>query len=144
MHSKVLMTSVLISMLVSALVAGAAEMSPQTAQNVAQAIISWNGENPGDLFKAVKQANPEAGAITSLRELNKFMSTLPPEIRQAIVDKQNVAQQAIRQKILTVREAYYHKYRSQPGESTLALRPRRRRLLVRGKTGQAAECGDGC
>ena len=81
-------------------------MSISQAQAVADAVTRWDGQNPGDLFKAVKKANPDMGAITSLRELNKRMSSLPPEVRQAVVSNQNRAQGMIQQKIRDIRKGY--------------------------------------
>ena len=81
-------------------------MSMSQAQAVADAVTRWDGQNPGDLFKAVKKANPDMGAITSLRELNKRMSGLPPEIRQAVVSNQNKAQGMIQQRIRDIRKGY--------------------------------------
>jgi len=54
-------------------------LHPEAAQDanaaalvrVADAIMAWDGQRPGDLFLAVKQANPDKAAIVSMRELNK-------------------------------------------------------------------------
>ncbi|MCA9401286.1 MAG: hypothetical protein KC713_06640, partial [Candidatus Omnitrophica bacterium] len=49
--------------------------SPQSTPNenlikVADAILNWDGRNPGEMFKVVKELNPDKPAIDTIRELN--------------------------------------------------------------------------
>lgn len=84
---------------------------------VATAILVWDGSNPGDLFKAVKAANPEKAAIVSMRELNKAMTDgkMPADVMRnssAIIQKQKAAQKLVRQKVLSARNSSYSNYLS--------------------------------
>ncbi|WP_177193044.1 hypothetical protein [Desulfomicrobium apsheronum] len=38
----------------------------ENLEKVANAILIWDGNKPGDLFKAVKTANPDVPAIVSI------------------------------------------------------------------------------
>lgn len=93
-----------------------------TLGKVAEAIIEWDGNSPGDLFKAVKAANPDKAAIVSIRELNKALADkqltdLQPQA-SSIIQKQKAAQKAVRDKVFSTREASYAQYKSDsPGKS---------------------------
>ena len=88
---------------------------------VAEAILAWDGRSPGDLFKAVKAANPDAPAIVSMRELNKALSdkAMPPEVAknaEAIIRRQKTAQARVRSQVLATRTSTYNRFRgSNPG-----------------------------
>lgn len=88
-----------------------------TMTRVAEAIVAWDGNSPGDLFKAVKAANPEKAAIVSMRELNKAMADgkMPGEVMRnssTIIQKQKAAQKMVRQKVLGTRNSSYANYLS--------------------------------
>ncbi|MEI6669048.1 MAG: hypothetical protein WCP29_12915 [Acidobacteriota bacterium] len=90
----------------------------QTAhERVAAAIEAWQeGQPVGDLFKAIKAANPEKSAIVSMRELNKAIEdkALPApllEKAQALINKQKAAQRTVRERVLATRNGTYLRYR---------------------------------
>jgi hypothetical protein len=83
--------------------------------NVAQAILGCEGCSPGELFKAVKAANPGSEAIVSMRELNKALADgkMPADVanRKAdIIAKQKSAQQAVRERVLNIRQKVFTQY----------------------------------
>ena len=93
---------------------------------VADAILAWDGQNPGDLFKAVKAANPDKPAIVSMRELNKAIvdKKMPGDVMSkasTIIKNQKAAQKTVRSKILSVRNASYNKYRSSNPAGTRSI-----------------------
>jgi tetratricopeptide (TPR) repeat protein len=100
--------------------------SADTLVKVANAILNWDGKSPGDLFKAVKSANPDAAAIVSMRELNKAIAekSLPAEVLSksaAIEGKQQVAQEMVRKRVLDVRSTSLDAYRRSNPEKARAL-----------------------
>ena len=100
--------------------------SPATLTKVAEAVLAWDGKSPGDLFKAVKQANPDAPAIVSLRELNKAMAdgVMPAEVMArsgALASRQSEAQGQVRERVLAVRDISLESYRRDNPEKVRSL-----------------------
>ncbi len=85
-------------------------MTREQAATVAEAVRSWNGESPGDLFRAIRRARPGTDAIISLRELNQFTSHLAPEVQTAIRANQNQCQTMVRDRILRTRQGFFERY----------------------------------
>jgi len=49
--------------------------SLENLEKVANAILIWDGNKPGDLFKAVKTANPDVPAIVSIGTAGNWVRT---------------------------------------------------------------------
>ena len=97
------------------------EMTRTEAQAVVDAIRGWDGARPGDLFASIRRARPGAGAITSMRELNRYASGLSPEVQNMITENQRIAQETIRQRILDVRTRVIRLYLQRHPEHARSL-----------------------
>jgi hypothetical protein len=116
-RKRSLHTLLFANLLAISAVSGFAQEGADTAalSNVAQAILGCEGCGPGELFKAVKAANPGSEAIVSMRELNKALAEgkMPAEVssRKAdIIAKQKSAQKAVRERVLQIRQKVFTQY----------------------------------
>jgi hypothetical protein len=88
--------------------------SMATLQSVARVVQSWDGQDPGALFRAVRAANPSKGAIVSMRELNKAVSEgiLPMnDLDKVLLSARfKIAQRKVKEKIISVRKDAHQIY----------------------------------
>ncbi len=104
---------------------GAAAPSPEVLFKVGEAVINWDGQSPGDLFGAVKKANPELPAIESMRALDAALKAGQiPQLggyAKNIEARQRVAQGKVRQILLESRRKAFGEYAAQHPESARSL-----------------------
>lgn len=89
---------------------GAGGIPTDTLTKVAEVVLAWDGGRPGDLYSAVKRANPDAPAIVSLRELNKAIDSggMPAVVMsraRQLATKQSQAVSMVRNRVWEVRKA---------------------------------------
>ena len=100
--------------------------SLENLEKVANAILSWDGNKPGDLFKAVKTANPDVPAIVSMRELSKALSDgkMPVGISaktKTLEGMQRDALLMVRERVREVRKVSIESYRRNNPEMARSL-----------------------
>ena len=104
---------------------GNAAPSPEMLFKVGEAVMNWDGQSPGDLFGAVKEANPELPAIESMRALDAALKAGQiPRLGGYVGNieaRQRVAQERVRRILLESRRKAFGEYAAQHPESARSL-----------------------